>query len=120
MSNKKEEIHDLLKKRMKELNIKSVEISKKTGVSKHMVSKAINGHLVKSDSGSMLKICNFLGVNLNQLQVTTFESSRELSPEKCQVIMNAVRDVWDGTQESAVAIAQLLQSARWISRTGDN
>lgn len=48
MSNKKEEIHDLLKKRMKELNIKSVEISRKTGVSKHMVSKAINGHLEKA------------------------------------------------------------------------
>lgn len=120
MSNKKEDIHNFMTKRMKELNVKSIDISRKTGVSKYMVSKAINGHLVKSDSGAMLKICNFLGVNISQLRVTTCNNPGELSPEKCQVIMNALREVWDGTQESAFAIAQLLHSAKWISRVGNS
>ncbi len=114
-------IGELLKRRMSELDLKSKDVSEGSGVSKHMVSKAINGHLVKVDSGSMLKICNFLGVDVRRAKSLEFKKvPKELQPENCTIIMNAVKDVWDGTHESASAIAKLLHTAHWMSRIGHN
>ncbi|WP_417441324.1 hypothetical protein [Idiomarina sp.] len=117
MSSKSTTIADSLKSRMKDLNLKNQDIADNTGVSKYMVSKAINGHLVKVDSGSLLKIFNFLGLEFTNNEGVALKSlQKDVEPENCTVIMDALKSVWDGSQESAVAIAQLLHTAHWMSK----
>lgn len=90
-------------------------------VSKYMLSKAMNGHLVKPDSGYLLKIFNFLGLSTYPpylpLTKKGSENSPELHPEKNEIIMQALKEVWDGSQESAYAIARLLKIANSMPDT---
>lgn len=60
------------------------------------------------DSGrvnkTLIKLCDYAYINPYIEQ--------EVIPESSQVLMSALREVWDGTERHARALARLLRSAR--------
>jgi len=106
---------------MKILGYKKSDLIREIPVSKYMLSKAMNGHLVKTDSGYLLKIFNFLGLSTSPPYLPLVEKNEEenakLHPESNETIMQALREVWDGSQESAYAIARLLKVANSLPHT---
>lgn len=84
------------------------EIARATGVHQSQVSRILSG-AARRASPNVLLLCKFAD------EVGRFATT---NPASNLVLMDALRAVWDGTQENAEAIAGLLMTLRRFHCTG--
>lgn len=103
-----DELAIIIKAKIRNLELKNQHVADKSGVSKYMVSKVVNGKMKRIDSGSVLKICNFLDINLDL--VNGAPKTSNIDPSSSKVLMDALRETWDGRPETAIVLADLIRA----------
>jgi len=97
------EIVSLLQSFMLERGFNSNSLAQEVKIPQPTVYRALN-----PDSGRVnkthIKLCVYAEINPY--------SEREVIPEENRVLMSVLREVWDGTERHARALARLLRSAR--------
>ena len=75
-------------------------------VNQSTVSRILQGH-VRKMSKPLERLCNYANIEINQ---------KPPDPAKNQQLMNALRQVWDGTESDAKVLAKLLLDLRDLRR----
>lgn len=75
------------------------QMAEKLGVGKTTLYRAASGNW-KRTSRKILELAETLGVELQP----------KADPKTCHIILDAIEDVWDGTESHAKAIASLLKA----------
>lgn len=97
------EVVSLLQNFMQEHSLNSNSLARVTKIPQPTVYRALI-----SDSGRVnkthMKLCVYANIDPYV--------ERKVTPEGNQVLMSVLREVWDGTERHARALARLLRSAR--------
>lgn len=96
-----------IKQWMKAEGISQNSLAKRLGIPQSQVSRALKGHLPES-STAVNKLCTIAGVSVH----------KTVNPWDSKILTVALEDAWDGSEESARAIALLLVAARALSSAG--
>lgn len=82
------------------------QLSEITGINQGNISRIINGTFKKANSDSILRICKYAKIDINE--------PLHKSPCENDKITQAIKEVWDGSDESAHKIAKYLLALKGI------
>lgn len=105
-----------IKRRMRDLGMSRSQLCEEVGIDKGHLSKIINDKLATEKGGFTLKICNHLGI----YETIDNDDINVIEPEKSEVLMSALREVWDGRESSARALASLIKAGHRLSMVKGN
>ncbi|WP_344798053.1 helix-turn-helix transcriptional regulator [Litoribacillus peritrichatus] len=88
-----------LKEKIKEAGLTQKEIAKELDLDQGRISRLINGNFARW-GGDIKRLCNRFGVDLNLISQVDSSSNTTL--------INALNRNWDGTQEHALLIANVI------------
>lgn len=94
------EIYDWFDKR----NQTQQELSCILGIKQGQLSKILNGKFVGVNSKAIVNICKYAKINR--------EVDYSPRPEASEIIMSALRNVWDGTSETEMKIAKFITALK--------
>ena len=77
------------------------EIALNTGINQSTVSRILNGEILGQNS-SIKKICKYLCIDLSK--------DVKVEASKSNILMDALNETWDGTEEHAQAISDVIRS----------
>jgi transcriptional regulator with XRE-family HTH domain len=85
------------------------EIARLSGVSQPSVSRYKNGAARQRWGKSFTKLCSFYGL--------TVRKHSALRPEYDRLLRDAIIDVWDGSDDQADVLLELLRSLKLVTST---
>lgn len=109
MSKKEQSLGKKIEKRIEELGYTRTEVCEIIGIDKGHLSRIINDNLQTTKGGRILQLCNFLNISIEPVQ-----PQKAVKPEECKILMDVLREVWDGRLSTATVLAEFIKSCHHL------
>lgn len=100
------EIANQLKKYLEENKVTEQSVANATNIDQSYISRIKNGKF-KRVTENVKKVCEYARIDLNFV--------KESSPAEKTILMNAIYEVWDGTEKQAKALAKVIRSLKELT-----
>jgi len=87
-----------------ERRVTQPEIERNTGVNQSQISRIFNGKFMRVEGKNVIKLCKYANLKINKSLLGGSD------PRESEVLINALRDIWDGSQQKERALARLIRS----------
>lgn len=103
----KTEIAKQFKKYLDDNDLTQQAVANATNIDQSYISRIRNGRF-KRVTEKVKKVCDYASIDLNL-------HKNEINPAENSCLMEAISEVWDGTNEKAKALAKVIRSLKDLS-----